>query len=235
VRALRGFSMLEIAVVILLLGAMAAIAIPSLNSLTGVELRRATGMLSGLCRDTYAKAALSGNAHRIVFDLENNSYWVERATGRVVVKRKLIEANGEGYVFINQEDERLEGTEADSKDEEERTKRALLKNPDWEKVSAPGEDGDEIKPQFLPDACALGEDDGCVRFKSVWVDHLVEPARAGQVALVFFPGGYAQEAQIALTDEDDSGNNVLTVEVLPLTGEVWIHDDAIDIPKESER
>ena len=228
---LPGFSMLEIMVVVLIIGSIMAVAIPSINALTGAELRRSTGMLQGLCRDTYAKAALSGDSHRIVFDLEKNVYWVERSQGGAVVKRQLIEKNKDGYTFLDPTDERLDGVELDTKDEEERTKIALFKHPEWARVAAPGEkDQEEMKPQKLPGGCDIGENDGCVRFASVWVDHLKEPALAGQVAMVFFPGGFSQEAHIVVTD-DDEAKNTLTLEVLPLTGEVYVHNDPIEVPK----
>jgi hypothetical protein len=53
--------------------------------------------------------------------------------------------------------------------------------------------------------------------------------RAGQAAIVFFPGGHAEEAHITLTD-DEAGDNTLTVVLEPLTGETSIHDQIPDVP-----
>ena len=226
----RGFTLLEIGVVLLLIGAMLAVAIPSVNALTGANMRRATGMLQGLMRDTYARAALSGNAHRIVFDIDTSTYWVEATKGGVVLPRNLQELTNEGGSILDKLDERIEDIDRQDMNDDDRAKVELLGGPQWTHVAAPGEhDSEELRPQKLPDGC--GEDhNGCVRFKEIWVDSLKEPARGGQVAIVFFPGGYAQEAIVTVTDDAD-GDNVITLEVVPLTAEVYTHNEEIPIPE----
>jgi type II secretory pathway pseudopilin PulG len=228
---LPGYTLLEIGIALLLVGVLVAVAVPTLNALTGAELKRSTGMLQGLMRDTYARAALSGNAHRIVFDLDMNTYWVEQTEGNAVMPRKLYELTNEGGAVLDVEDERLEDVEKDSKELDDQTKRALLSAPRWAPVPAPSEkDIDDPKPQKLPSACDPDEVDGCVRFKKVWADHLADPAFAGQVAVTFFPGGYAQEAHVTVTDEED-GERVYTLELQPLTAEVYVHQDEPHIPE----
>lgn len=230
-RQARGFTLLEIGVALLLIGVMIAVAVPTVNALVGAELKRSTGMMQGIIRDTYARAALSGHAHRLVIDLDNRSYWVERTEGNAVQPRKLYELQDGGGAKLVVEDERLEGIESDTRDEADRQKLALLSQPKWTIVPSPSEsDLDDPKPQKLPSACAADEDDGCVRFKKVWVEHLEEPARAGMVSITFFPGGYAEEAQITVTDEAE-GERVYTLEVHPLTAEVFVHDDEPEIPE----
>jgi hypothetical protein len=218
----RGFTLLEIGIALLLMGLMLAITVPSINALSGAELRKTTGMMQGLMRDTYARAALSGHAHRVVFDLDQGAYWVEITQGGIVMPRKKLEPTREGLGFLDPVDERLEGIDGEHADETDRTKIQLYRPPEWTPVPFPGEDKmDEVKPEKLPSD---------VRIHRIWVDHLEDRVRGGQVAVHFFPGGYTQEAQITLTDDDD-GERTLTLVTQPLTGEVFVEDKEPELPR----
>lgn len=85
---LRGFSLLEIMVVLLLVGVFTAIAIPTFRSITGSKLKSTANQLQGLIRDTYARASLSGKTCRIVFDMDKKEYWVEESASIVKVKNQ---------------------------------------------------------------------------------------------------------------------------------------------------
>lgn len=221
----RGFTLLEVGIAVGLAGLLLAVAIPSMNAVTAAELKETTGMLQGLMRDTYARAALSGNAHRVVLDMEQQAYWVEATEGGVVMPRTRIEPDRQGVVILDPRDERIEGLE-DSTDDEDRAKVELYRNPTWQPVPFPGKDRlDEVKPAKLPSD---------VRFHQIWADHLREPARGGQVAVHFFPGGYTQEAFITLTD-DEEGERTLSLVTQPLTGEIWSQTEQPEVPRGDER
>lgn len=84
----RGFSLLEIMVVLLLIGVFTAIAIPTFRSITGSKLKSTANQLQGLIRDTYARASLSGKTCRIVFDMDQKEYWVEESADAVKAQNK---------------------------------------------------------------------------------------------------------------------------------------------------
>lgn len=216
----QGFTLLEVGIAVGLAGLMLAIAVPSINAVTAAELKETTGMLQGLMRDTYARAALSGNSHRVVMDLGQRAYWVEASQGGVVMPRTRISPNREGVVILDPVDERIEDI-TDSTDVEDRTKVELYRNPTWEKVSFPGRDSlDENKAQKLPSD---------VLFKKIWVDHLEDFATDGQVAIHFFPGGYTQEAIVTLSDNEEDGRT-LSLVTQPLTGEIWVQENEPELP-----
>jgi type II secretory pathway pseudopilin PulG len=213
-RSSRGFTLLEVGIGLVLLGLILGVALPSVNSLSGAELRKTTGLLQGLFRDTYSRAALSGNSHRIVFDMDNHGYWVEVTQGLAVMKRERQELGAEGAALLDVIDERIDGLE-DSRDEEDVEKIRLYGGPTWQPI-----EGELGRPsQLHPD----------VRFFQIWVEYLEEGASAGQVAVHFFPGGYTQEAFISLTD-DDSGDRTLTLVAAPLTGETYIEEEIPEVP-----
>jgi anthranilate synthase component 1 len=56
-----------------------------------------------------------------------------------------------------------------------------------------------------------------------------EASRGRQVALYFFPGGHAQEAQITLSD-DLEGERTLTIRTAPLTGETFVDREIPELP-----
>ena len=210
----RGFTLVEIGVALLLLSLLLSIAIPSTNALTGAHLRSEAGRLQGLMHDTYARTAMSGDSHRIVFDLDARTYWVERTEGGVVLPRDPLQADREGRGILKVIDERIEGLE-DSDEAEDIEKLRLYAGPTWQPVA-----GDEGKPHKLHTD---------VKIWSVWVDHMEDRVQGGQAALHFFPGGYTQEAQIVLTD-DDTGERTLTIVTEPLTGETYVDTAVPDLP-----
>lgn len=220
----RGFTLLEVGIAVGIAGLLLAIAVPSLNAVTAAELKETTGMFQGLMRDTYARAALSGKAHRVVFDLDQRSYWVEASEGGVVMPRTRIEPNREGVIILDPVDERVAGL-LESTDEEDRARVQLYSNPTWNRVPFPGRRQlDELQPQRMPSD---------VRIARIWVDHLAAPATGGQVALHFFPGGYTQEAFVTLTDNEEE-EGALTLVTQPLTGEIWVQDKEPEVRAEDD-
>jgi len=215
-RGVAGFTIIEVGIALVLLGLLLGMALPAVNSLSGAYMKQTTGQLQGVFRDTYAKTALSGHSHRVVFDIEGSSWWIERTQGGVVMKREKFTLDPDGFAQLAPLDERTEGITTDTDDIKEQTKLKLYEPPGWTPI-----DGVFGKPQKLhPD----------VRFHQVWVEHLDEAAQKGQVAVHFFPGGYVEEAHVTVTD-DDMGEDSFTVVTFPLTGETRVEDEIPPIPR----
>ena len=212
----RGFTLLEILVVLVLLSLLIAVAVPALGALSGVHLRSQTGLLTGAIRDTYARTALQGRSSRMVMDFDKNAWWIEEADAVARLHSTKLGVDKDGKGKLDPVDERLEDIDANTDDEEDRTKLELLGPPPFKPVE--GEDG---QPHPLP---------ADVRFKSIWAEHLDDKLQGGQVALYFFPGGFTEEALITLTD-DDQGERTLTLVVSSLTGEVDVVDEEPRVPE----
>jgi len=82
-----GFSLVEITIVIVLIALLATMAVPTLSSLVGADLRSNTNQLRGFMREAYTSAALSGKQYRIVFLIDKRTYWVEEKRQPEVVKK----------------------------------------------------------------------------------------------------------------------------------------------------
>lgn len=77
----EGFTLLELLVVILILGAFFFVAVPKFQDLTEVNLKSASRNLSATIKYLYNEAAFKKNIHRLVFDLDEGQYWVETLQG----------------------------------------------------------------------------------------------------------------------------------------------------------
>jgi len=93
---LRGFTLIEMGVVLALLALAAAIAIPGANALTGAQLRSDTTRAAGMMREAYARAAITGKVHRVVFDLDGHGFWMERTDERFTLSAEKLEADSQG-------------------------------------------------------------------------------------------------------------------------------------------
>ena len=213
--ARRGFTLLEISIGLVLMGLMVAVAVPSLNAVTGARLRESSNVLAGAIRDTFARTALLGRSTRLVLDMEQQAWWIEETEGVARVKSTKLEADRDGKVKIDAVDERLDGVELDTRDAKEQAKLALLTGPAFKPVEGEWGQAHKLPPE--------------VRFKNVWVEHLEDKVAGGVVALYFYPGGYTEEALITLTD-DDEGSRTLTLAVQSLTGEVFVENDEPRVP-----
>jgi hypothetical protein len=95
-RRAAGFTLIEMGVVIALFALVTAVAIPSVNALSGAKLRSTTAMVVGLTREAYARAAITGKVHRIVFDIDKGLFWLERTEESFVLPSEKIKADLQG-------------------------------------------------------------------------------------------------------------------------------------------
>ena len=169
----QGFTVLELGIALVLLGLILGVSIPTVNLLSGAELKKQIGLFHGLIREVYARTALSGVHHRLVIEMDRSVYWVEQTEEAVLLGNRSQELSNEGKAALAIIDERIEDLEADQDDPKASTMLQLLKGPSWSRVD------DEIgkSRKMHPD----------VRFAGIWADHLQERAKSGQVALHFFP------------------------------------------------
>ncbi|HUT55615.1 MAG TPA: prepilin-type N-terminal cleavage/methylation domain-containing protein [bacterium] len=78
---ITGFTLIEMMIVVMVIGIIAAIVVPRLGVLDMVQLRSSARTLAGTIRLTYATAVVNRQPYRICFDLEGQSYRIQQKSG----------------------------------------------------------------------------------------------------------------------------------------------------------
>jgi len=76
----KGFTLIELAAVIIVLGIMIGIVIPSLSEITDANLRRSARHLTGIIRYLRDESEANKTLYRLRFDIPNGHYWAEMLT-----------------------------------------------------------------------------------------------------------------------------------------------------------
>jgi general secretion pathway protein H len=91
-RADAGFTLLELAIVLFLLGLFSSLVIPLFGGLGGDALKTTARRLAGTTKYLYNEAALNGRPYRLVFDLDAGTY----SGRRLETSGELVELTGSG-------------------------------------------------------------------------------------------------------------------------------------------
>ena len=209
-RAHEGFTLLEVMIALLLVALLMSVAIPTFNSYSGVNLRKSASQLQGIVQDVYNRAALSGQTHRLVFDLDKQNFWVEFTPQQ--------------FLLPQERQDQQQRKEAEQKAAEQEEKRQQEKN------QLPS--GQTGPVRFTPIADKLGTPrkfEPGVRIVKVWADHLEDWVATGNVTITFFADGYVQKAFVVL----EGTTGAITVISEPLTGETQVETQEPTIEKSS--
>ena len=81
----RGFTLIELGIVVILIGLFTVISVPLLDSGGRDDVRAAARRLAGTVKYLFNEAALTGLEHRLIYNLDQNSYQakVMESDGRV--------------------------------------------------------------------------------------------------------------------------------------------------------
>jgi prepilin-type N-terminal cleavage/methylation domain-containing protein len=105
----KGFSLIEILIVITLIALVVIIAMPNVSSFFQVSLGAATRDLAVISKETFHTSLITGRVFRIVYDLKKSEYWVESTLSATLLdtkesrerleKRKKVVAEATGAAF----------------------------------------------------------------------------------------------------------------------------------------
>ena len=74
----NGFTLIELAMVIVVLGLMISLVIPTLGEMTGANLTRSSRHLTGMIRFLRDAAEADKKDYRLQFDIPGGHYWAEK-------------------------------------------------------------------------------------------------------------------------------------------------------------
>jgi general secretion pathway protein H len=195
----RGFTLVELVVVVGVIALLALAAAPALGTLTGANAREAAGRLAGGMRFLFDTAALRHATCRMALDPKAHAWWAECAPGPAAA----LSAAQPG----RPEEEDLAKRFPDDKDEQV---RQLLARTSF------GAFSDRlVEKRELP---------GRTEFGKLRIEGAPEADVGGVAYVYFFPGGQAQRAYVPVVD----GSNVFTVVVEPFTGRARVVAGAVE-------
>lgn len=82
----RGFTLIELAMVIVVLGIMISLVIPTLGEMTGANLRRSARHLTSMTRFLRDEAEATKKVYRLRFDVTGGRYWAEVRVDDILAK-----------------------------------------------------------------------------------------------------------------------------------------------------
>src|SRR5678815_4476055 len=148
----RGFTLIEVMVVLAIIGLIMGLGVRGMRSLAKSDLRESSAHLSGAMRYLFDRASTTGKIHRLVIDMETNQYWAEVSDDRFYIPR---EAESEQAL------RRREDKEADEDEEEQKRLERNAKN--YDNSSTPGSSSFDLSKLEVGD------------FKPVSYTHLTLP------------------------------------------------------------
>lgn len=196
IRSQGGFSLFELIVAIAIVGLMMGVVVSQMDKALDLDMKRSANRLGSTIRYLYNKAATEGLYIRLVFNIDERSYWVESTTDPTKISAEMEVAGEQG-----EEAKEGEATEGGG----EKPKISYPK-PRFGKV-----DSFLLKPTKLPER---------VFIKDIFVEHRPTGVQDGMVGIYFFPNGYVEHTVINLRNEED--DFFYHIETNPVSGAVSI-------------
>jgi prepilin-type N-terminal cleavage/methylation domain-containing protein len=84
-----GFTLIELAVVIVILGVMVALIAPRLGELGEANLKRSARHLTGMIRFLHEESQAKKTDYRLMFDIQDGRYWAEKKVQTSEITREF--------------------------------------------------------------------------------------------------------------------------------------------------
>lgn len=216
----RGLTLIEVVIALTIAALLAGVSTVGISAITDAELKSTAVTLSGVMKQAYDRAIMQQRTQRLVIDLDKSLWWLEYSTSPFALSReRLTGEKGEASAADEDEDDdRRSGIDARFGSIDEKTEvEAMLEG--GAAMFAADTDVDAGKPSLIP---------GEIVVRKVWTSHQEEAFTSGTAYVHFFKSGQAEAALIELGDE---GEDVITLEVQPLTGRVKMHRRSMPVPE----
>jgi general secretion pathway protein H len=203
----RGFTLIEVLIVVAVIGVMAFAAAPAVDSFTGANARSAAGQIAGASRYLFDTAALRHQTCRLVLDIDHREWWAECTVAGPGGRRGQPVVGKDGSA---EDDEQLARSFSDEPDAE---KRRFLARAGFAEFK-----DREVQKRKLA---------GSATFDKVWTPRQRDPQVRGKAYVYYYPQGAVDPVQIPVAD----GSSLYTVVTQPLTGRARVVNGRPEIPR----
>ncbi|HEX5660288.1 MAG TPA: prepilin-type N-terminal cleavage/methylation domain-containing protein [Polyangiales bacterium] len=220
-RSSEGVTIIEMMVVVVIIAIGASAASYGLGALSKTSLQSACVRIASLSRYAYHRALTQSTTVRVTFDLDNDTYAVSEAHGRVTLVRSDAKMREDADRAAEEDKDRnpedrapvddgsgagIDPWEAAKQKVEKPDVLTLPPSPFSPISSASGKPVERFKTQPIGDGVGIAK---------LIVAHEAKPKVEGKVDLFYFSNGQTQHAVVQLHDRD---NIIYSVEIHPLTG-----------------
>jgi general secretion pathway protein H len=204
----RGFTLIEVLIVVAVIGVLALAAAPAVNSFTGANARSSASEIAGAFRYLFDTATLRHQTCRMVFDIDGREWWAECTTAAPGGRRNQPVMGKDG---VAEDDEReLARGFSDEVDAEKRKFLARARFAEFKDR--------QVQKRKLK---------GSAAFEKIWTPRNRDPQTKGKAYVYLYPQGQADRAQIPVAD----GGNAYTVVTQPLTGRARVVTGIPEVPR----
>ena len=228
----RGMTILELMITLAVIGLVMIIGYNAVRFVAGSALSEGATEVGQILRASYSMATTTGKHHRVVFDLEKQTFRIEMCEGNIRLR-------------LGDEEEIPEEDEQKTAEEIQQTLRDSSIPAEVAKATSPEEaaqmaaalSGTRIgtatcKPPQTPTGDRDGrgaqralDTEGGIKIGRMFVQHLEGEQSNGIVHLNFFPLGMGEKALIEVNDED---GDAITILVHAFTGRIEFRDGRVD-------
>lgn len=251
-------TLLEILIVLAVIAMAMFLGYYVVGAVTKSALRDDTVEVAAALKSAHNLAAQSGMHHRVVFDLDKQTYRIEVCPDPIQIKRGDQEEviDKEALEQLKDQPNPLQaasnmgigpgvgglGSATEQVSEAESPEAALKAAAALKGMRvgasrcgiAPASGGDELnlKDPQQPNIHQLDTRGKGIKLRRVYVQHLREEVSSGEVSINFFPLGHAEKALLELGDDEGAQYTVL---VHGLTGRIEVRDGPVDPDKHMRR
>ena len=237
-------TLLEVMVVLAIAGLMMSVGYRALQSVRSSDLRGEANKVMAVLRIAYNGSSATGRHVRVVFNLDDQKFWMEQCQGDArlrtsddeeeKVDTEKLEELGE-KITRAQEQTRQSGVTTDqlgqvlqatSPEKAVEAAAALEGMRIGSATCEPSADPmleDRNKREDVP--VGVVRQDLGVKIRKIWVKHLLEPSEEGTVSVNFFPLGFAERSIVEVANQD---GDVFSILVHATTGKVEIRRGEVE-------
>lgn len=218
----RGLTLIEMLIVLAILGLFMAGVLLGSGQLASAKLKKTATGLSGAIRVAYTRASATSKSVRLVFDFNQQAFWMEEAEQPMLVSPKDAAGNGGAEAVTALEQQSL--AESDRLVKGPTAPRAHFRQVDMGLLATDSDTKGNIRN--LPAG---------IEFRSIQTTHDDGPRGTDRAYLYFWPGGQTERASIQIRKGDSTEDaDTMTLMIAPLTGSVSVKPGPVDllVPKD---